>query len=178
MDELDLEFCARCGARTIPTQTPHVRYRSCPHCGSDFYTNPRPCNAIIITDVNGRVLLTKRAFDPGKGKWDLPGGFIDCEETAEESVRREAQEELGVELDDIKYMNSGYDRYVFKGMNYHTLGFVFTAKIRGAEAPQPHDDVSEIRYFSREEIDMDALAFPVLRTTLEYFWDKKEHRGL
>jgi ADP-ribose pyrophosphatase YjhB (NUDIX family) len=127
----------------------------------------------IITDVSGRVLLTKRAFDPGKGKWDLPGGFIDCEETAEESVLREAQEELGVELDDIKYMNSGYDRYVFKGMNYHTLGFVFTAKIRGAQIPQPHDDVSEIRYFSREEIDMDALAFPVLRTTLEYFWDKK-----
>jgi hypothetical protein len=58
-------------------------------------------------------------------------------------------------------------------MNYHTLGFVFTAKIRGAQIPQPHDDVSEIRYFSREEIDMDALAFPVLRTTLEYFWDKK-----
>ncbi|MEI7653168.1 MAG: NUDIX domain-containing protein [bacterium] len=170
MDEIDCEYCARCGARTIK---PSSKYRHCDACQTDYYINPRPCNAIIITDASGRALLTKRAFDPAKGKWDLPGGFMDCEETAEESVRREAREELGVELDDIAYMNSGYDRYVFKGMNYHTLGFVFTAKIRGAQVPQPNDDVSEIRYFSREEIDMDALAFPVLRTTLEYFWDKK-----
>ncbi len=168
MNEIDCEFCARCGARTSKA-SPH--HRHCTACGSDFYINPRPCNAIIITDTHGRLLLTRRALDPAKGKWDLPGGFMDCEETAEESVRREAREELGVELEDICYLNSGYDRYLFKGIHYHTLGFVFTAKISGDQAPQSHDDVSEIRYFSREEIDMDALAFPVLRTTLEYFWD-------
>ena len=55
MDEIDCEYCARCGARTIK---PSSKYRHCDACQTDYYINPRPCNAIIITDASGRALLT------------------------------------------------------------------------------------------------------------------------
>jgi len=114
-------------------------------------------------------------MDPAKGLWDLPGGFMDIGETAEGSVVREAKEELGVDVDELKYLFSGYDRYEYKGLNYHTLGFVFTARIVAGDV-KPLDDVAEIQYFSEDEIPWDRLAFPVLGQTLRRFlqWNKRD----
>ena len=165
IDEIDVPFCPKCGK---PFTKITARNTVCKNCGLDYYVNPRPCNAIIITDDKNRILLVRRAIDPSKGLWDLPGGFIDIGETAEESVIREAKEELGVEIDNIKYLFSGYDRYEYKGLNYHTLGFVFTAHIVSGEM-KPLDDVGEIKYFSEAEFPWDSLAFPVLQTTLKEY---------
>jgi mutator protein MutT len=165
IDEIDLPFCPKCGQSFTKIS---ARNTQCKNCGLDYYVNPRPCNAVIITDESNRILLVKRAIDPAKGLWDLPGGFIDIGETAEESVIREAKEELGVEVNKIQYLYSGYDRYEYKGLNYHTLGFVFTAQITSGEM-KPLDDVGEIMYFAENEIPWDTLAFPVLERTLRRY---------
>ena len=165
IDEIDFPLCPKCG-HSLTKMSP--RNTVCKSCGLDYYVNPRPCNAIIIVDDKRRVILVKRAFDPSKGLWDLPGGFIDIGETAEESVIREAKEELGVEVDKIQYLFSGYDRYGYRGLNYHTLGFVFTAQIASGEI-QPLDDVEEIQYFAEDEIPWNALAFPVLERTIRRY---------
>ncbi len=170
IDEIDIPFCPKCGHAFTKMSS---RNTVCGNCGLDYYVNPRPCNAIIITDNKKRILLVKRAIDPFKGLWDLPGGFIDIGETAEESVLREAKEELGVEVDKIQYLFSGYDRYEYKGLNYHTLGFVFTAQILSGVI-QPLDDVGEIKYFSEEEIPWTKLAFPVLQETLKQFFQRQK----
>lgn len=162
IDEVDFPLCPKCGHAFTKISS---RNTLCKNCGLEYYVNPRPCNAIIITDDRWRILLVKRAIDPSKGLWDLPGGFIDIGETAEESVVREAKEELGVEVDKVQYLFSGYERYEYKGLNYHTLGFVFTAQIASGEI-QPLDDVEEIQYFAEDEIPWNALAFPVLENTL------------
>jgi mutator protein MutT len=168
IDEIDFPFCPKCGKSFTKIS---ARNTVCKDCGLDYYINPRPCNAIIITDDENRILLVRRAINPSKGLWDLPGGFIDIGETAEESVIREAKEELGVEVGNVQYLFSGYDRYEYKGLNYHTLGFVFTARIIAGEM-KPLDDVGEIQYFSEDEIPWTKLAFPVLRRTLELFLQK------
>ena len=165
IDEIDFPFCPKCG-HSLTKISP--RNTQCKNCGLDYYVNPRPCNAIIIVDDRKRILLVKRAIDPSKGLWDLPGGFIDIHETAEQSVVREAKEELGVEVGDVQYLFSGYDRYEYKGLNYHTLGFVFTAHIVSGEM-KPLDDVGEIHFFSEGEIPWDTLAFPVLEPTIKQY---------
>jgi mutator protein MutT len=175
MDEIDFAFCARWGARTTLTQTPHVRYRSCLRCRSDFYVNPRPCNAVILTNEKGEILLTRRAFDPAKGTWDLPGGFMDTGETAEESVKRECKEELGIEVENITYLCSGPDRYLFKGVNYHTLGFVFVATIKQGQYIKPLDDVAEVAYFAYTQIPWNELAFPILAETIHFYMKINGH---
>lgn len=172
IDEIDFPFCPKCGKSFMKIS---ARNTVCKSCGLDYYVNPRSCNAIIIVDDKKRILLVKRAMDPAKGLWDLPGGFMDIGETAEGSVVREAKEELGVDVDELKYLFSGYDRYEYKGLNYHTLGFVFTARIVAGDV-KPLDDVAEIQYFSEDEIPWDRLAFPVLGQTLRRFlqWNKRD----
>lgn len=170
IDEVDFPLCPKCG-HSLTKISP--RNTLCKNCGLDYYVNPRPCNAVIIKDDKNRILLVKRAIDPSKGLWDLPGGFIDIGETAEDSVVREMKEELGVEVDNLQYLFSGYDRYKYKGLNYHTLGFVFTARIISGEM-KPLDDVGEIKYFSEEEIPWDTLAFPVLKKTLKQFFQRQK----
>ena len=169
MDEIDFPYCPKCGSQIVKRGTHSV----CLACHSDFYFNPRSCNAIIITNDMQEILLTKRKYDPAAGKWDLPGGFVNLNENAEESVIREAREELGVELTNITYLRSSFDRYMFNGVNYHTLGLIFTARIKSGQVPIPNDDVAEVKYCKRESIDLDQLAFPSLRTVLEYYWSHK-----
>jgi NAD+ diphosphatase len=55
----------------------------------------------VITDANGRVLLLKHRFRPGKG-WGMPGGFLEKGEQADEALRRELREEVGLELEKLK----------------------------------------------------------------------------
>lgn len=140
----------------------------CDSCGLDYYVSPRPCNALIITDNDNRILLVKRAIEPSEGLWDLPGGFVNVEESVEESVVREAREELGVEVGHLKYLFSGCGRYVYKTLNYHTIGLVFAVKIASGTM-KPQDDVAELKYFSTNKIPWDTLAFPVLEQTLRKY---------
>ena len=166
INEIEFSFCPVCGSNLEKVPPKLLK---CKKCDIDLYINARPCNAVIITDDEGRIMLTKRKFDPGAGLWDLPGGFIDIEESAEDSVRREMQEELGIKVKNIKYLCSGSDRYLFKGINYYTLGFVFTAEIDGGKLA-PHDDVESYKFFAKEEIPWDSLAFPVLKETLNIYY--------
>ncbi len=53
----------------------------------------------VIHDMEGRVLLIKRRFEPNKGRWSLPGGLVETGETLAEAVKREVREELGVEIE-------------------------------------------------------------------------------
>jgi 8-oxo-dGTP diphosphatase len=55
-----------------------------------------PCVGAIITDAAGRLLLIKRAHEPGKGLWSIPGGRIEPGETDEQAVIREVREETGL----------------------------------------------------------------------------------
>ncbi len=167
IDEIDFVYCPVCSAK-LTKHPPKVLI--CNSCGLDLYVNPRPCNAVIITDSEGRILLTKRKIDPAAGLWDLPGGFIDIEETVEKSIEREMQEELGVKMKNIKYLCSGPDRYIFKGLNYYTIGMVFTAEVASGELVA-NDDVASFQFFAKSEIPWDSLAFSVLKQTLAIFYE-------
>ncbi len=169
INEIDFLYCPLCGGK-VESLPP--RLRRCKNCNIDLYINAKPCNAVIIANEKGEILLTERRVEPSKGLWDLPGGFIDIEETAEQSVEREMREELGIEVKDIKYLCSGCERYIFKRLNYHTLGFVFTVSIASGTLVAK-DDVASFRFFAKDEIPWDSLAFPVLKKTLEIYYSNQ-----
>jgi ADP-ribose pyrophosphatase YjhB (NUDIX family) len=72
------EYCPRCGSHNFMINS--ERSRHCSDCGFTYYSNASASTAAIITNSKGEILLTTRAFEPAKGKLDLPGGFVDMNE--------------------------------------------------------------------------------------------------
>lgn len=69
----------------------------CSSCSFVFWNNPKPVTSVIIEKDN-KVLMLQRYNEPFKNYWVLPGGFMGYEETAEQSIIREAKEETGLNV--------------------------------------------------------------------------------
>ena len=158
-------FCVRCKG-TFVYQKKNLLI--CSSCGFRFYMNPRPCNAAVLVRKNGEILLVRRKYEPKKGLWDLPGGFVDINESAEESLSRELQEELGINLKTFTYLGSFYDTYLYKGATYPTLGIVFVGKL-DTQKISSLDDVAEVKFFRKEDIPFDKIAFESIRHAIRLF---------
>ena len=87
------KFCPKCsGDLTRKSENLLV----CQKCKFELYLNPKPTNAAILENEKGEILLVKRKIPPKEGFWDLPGGFVEVGESAEEAIVREVKEELGI----------------------------------------------------------------------------------
>ena len=91
-----IRFCPNCGK---PFRTEHCgNHTECPDCGFVLFFNAAAAVAVLLRDAGGRLLLTRRAKEPAKGKLAFPGGFADIFETPEEAACRELAEECGITL--------------------------------------------------------------------------------
>lgn len=160
---------------------PIVAYKFCPVCslplaqieprllvckkGHKLYINPLPCNAVIIENENGEILLVKRKVDPKKGYWDWPGGFIEPNEDLEVSVKREIQEELQVEIEITGIVGVYSDHYLYEGIDYPTIGLVVSAKIISGKL-KASDDISGFKFFPKSEVLKQKFAFNTIKTGL------------
>src|SRR5207237_6355379 len=77
----------------------HREQSVCTRCRFVFYLNPKLVAATIPEDEEGRVLLTRRSINPGRGLWTFPGGFVDFGETATDAAIRETFEETGLKVE-------------------------------------------------------------------------------
>lgn len=158
-------YCPNCSK---PINQKGRKSIECASCGFTFYFSPASTNALIIENDKGEILLTKRKFEPRKGYWDLPGGFVELGETVEESTIREIKEELGLDIKDIKYFGSYISVYPYKGIDYQTLCHAYTAKYKGGKI-KINDDVSGYKFFPKEEIQLDNLSFDDIKGALKDF---------
>ena len=115
----------------------------CPQCDFSFYLNPAPCVMVLIANDQDQMLWTIRGMEPQKGKWDLPGGFVNPNETIEQAAIREVKEELNLEVEITKLLGNVPDFYGPLGQP--TLNFIFLVKVIGGEL-KPQDDVAEINW--------------------------------
>lgn len=96
VNEKDLyTYCPQCRSNLALKTIDKAQVKSCNKCGFVFWNNPKPAVSILLYR-NGDVLMIQRAHEPFKNYWVLPGGFIGHEETAEEAIKREAKEEIGL----------------------------------------------------------------------------------
>nr|MBI5455719.1 NUDIX domain-containing protein [Candidatus Levybacteria bacterium] len=136
----------------------------CKKCRFEFYINALPCNAVLIENEKGEILLVKRKFDPKKGYWDWPGGFLDSYESLKDSIKREIKEELGVKIELEKFVGAYSDTYLFQNINNPVIVLVMAGKIKGEI--KVSDDVSGYKYFSKKDIFKQKLAFASMRIGL------------
>ena len=99
-----------------------------------------------------RVLLVKRAIDPGAGRWALPGGFVDAGEGAATAAIREAHEELTVTVELLGLLAIfGREEYPEGDEGMADITIAFQARIVAGE-PQAQDDAAEFAWFTKDRL--------------------------
>ena len=159
-----LPYCPKCGAQAFhPTAE---RLWVCATCDFHFYLNIATAVGGIIADEQGRILLIRRAQNPGKGMLGLPGGFLEIGETAELGLRREIREEVGLEMLDLRYHGSYANAYHYRELIYPTLDLFFIC--RPASTPFHCDplEIAAAEWLLPAAIDLELIAFPSIRQAI------------
>jgi 8-oxo-dGTP diphosphatase len=140
-------YCPRCAALVEPADG----RAECAACGYVAYANPAPAACALCVDDAGRILLTRRAWEPYAGMWDLPGGFLDEHELPLDGLRRELAEETGLEVEPTDWFGAFLVAYGEGPGTRTVLNLVWRARVVGG-SEEPADDVSELRWFARDEL--------------------------
>ena len=149
---------------------------TCGSCGSTFYINPATAVAAVIETPDGKIILTRRKNEPRSGYLDLPGGFVDINETAENAIIREIREELGIDVNSPRFFASSPNEYTFNNLVYFTcdLGFICTSD--ELEKMKPADDVSEAILIEPDDIMFNEIGFPSIVKLLKHYIEQKTKR--
>jgi ADP-ribose pyrophosphatase YjhB (NUDIX family) len=117
-------------------------------------------------------MLVTRGIEPNYGKLDLPGGFIDPGETAEDAVKRELFEELGMKIKSMKYIGSAHNEYIFSGYCVFTLDMAFEVIPETLDELKPMDDILNYKFYSEEELNFDEIPAPSIRKFVEDYFKR------
>lgn len=154
-------FCPKCSgaleSRLLRTGDPERLVCTADACGFVFYMDPKVAVGTIITDDAQRLLLVRRAIEPGYGLWVFPGGYVDRGEEVTAAAIREAREEAGLEV----RLEGLVNIYSYAGRPIVII--VYAATVTGG-ALCIDDEGLEARWFAADEIPWDELAF---RSTYE-----------
>ena len=169
MFQRTIRYCRTCGSAVeyrIPDDGDTRERAVCPACHTIHYENP--LNVVgTIPVLNGKVLLCKRNIEPRKGKWTLPAGFMELQETSAQGAARETVEEAGAQF------TLGP---LFSLLNVPRVGQVhlFYRATLLSDVFAPGYETMEARLFTEEEVPWDELAFRTVRETLlRYFADRR-----
>jgi NAD+ diphosphatase len=154
-------FCPRCGTTLTAVGDGPERHLSCGGCDFFKYDNPLPTTIGLIRR-DSRLLLLRRAQPPAVGAWDTVGGFLAGSETAEENLVREAQEEIGCRVVDLRPLGTYSSVYGDTGLP--TVGVAFTCRIPDDAVITLSPENSEHRWFAPDEIP--DLAFADVRAAV------------
>ena len=156
----DNRFCGRCGGEMARDTKERMLF--CPRCKNTVYPKISPCIITGITDGD-RILLTKYARS-GYNHYALVAGFCEIGESFEETLRREVAEEVGLEVENIRYWNS--QPWSFSD----SLLAGFFCDVRGSRTPRLVDgELKEASWFSRAEIPVSDDGVSLTRAMIEAF---------
>jgi ADP-ribose pyrophosphatase YjhB (NUDIX family) len=157
-------YCPKCGSPRFAEH--NSKSKQCQDCGFVYYANVCAATAaFILRTRNGReeMLAVRRAKEPAKGTLDLPGGFIDMYETAEEGMRREIEEETGLKVEQIQYLFSSPNVYLYSGMGVHTLDMDYIARVPENIKVHAGDDAAACVWIPLDEINPDEFGLTSIR---------------
>jgi ADP-ribose pyrophosphatase len=154
------QHCSACGHANLIQRGD--REFVCAQCGFRHFITPIPAACALILDAAGRLLVTRRAHEPGLGKLGLPGGVIEGGETVEEAAARETREEVGLDIpaESFRYFTSLPNLYLFQGFEWPTIDLFYMAEVESFESVLPDGaEVSDWYALPLAEVPLDQFAF-------------------
>ena len=164
-------FCPRCGqaAESVGGNPFH-----CSACGYSHYFTPVAAVAGIIADQQQQVLFIRRQKDPGKGKLCAPGGFVDPGEGAEEALIREIREEVNLQAEQLQYLASFPNRYVYRGVATWVTDVFYTCQVESFEDIAAQEgEVEEWLFLRPTRRELRRMAFESHRQALEIYLQQR-----
>lgn len=173
MSQQRYRYCPQCAHALEDRLVEGKLRRVCPACNFIYFPDPKVAVVALIEQAE-RVLLIRRAVDPARGLWALPGGYMDAGEMPKDALQREVQEEVGILID----VGELLDIFPMVNSGGVSLGIVLAYHARPhADAGEPTacDDVDQARWFSVDELPT-ALAFDSTKALLAR-WRRKFDSG-
>ena len=162
--DLAYRFCPACAGelelRLLKSGDPQRPV--CTRCGQVVYLDPKVAVGTIIADADQRILLVRRAIEPGYGLWVFPGGYVDRGEEVRAAAIREAKEEAGLDV----RLDALVNIYSWPGRPLVVI--VYAATPVGGEVCVD-EECLEARWFATNAIPWDELAFQSTRDGLQQF---------
>jgi 8-oxo-dGTP diphosphatase len=139
------QFCSACGAPVLERMIDHYLRSVCTSCSKILYRNPVPAAGCVI-EKQGTILLARRRFEPWKGCWYIPSGFVEYGDEVEETARREVREETGlvVELGPLFGVYSYFDDPRQDGIIILYRAVVIDGVLEAG------DDAAEVAFFAAD----------------------------
>jgi ADP-ribose pyrophosphatase YjhB (NUDIX family) len=163
----NMNYCSNCGD-TVKFYTPagddRPRYL-CESCGIIHYENPKVVVG-CIPEMDGKILLCRRAIEPRSGKWTLPAGYLENGETVARGAQRETLEEAEARIEIIA------PYALFNICDVNQIYVMFRARLLDAKFKAGKES-SEVRLFLEKDVPWGQIAFTVIEKTLRlYFKDR------
>jgi len=163
---VEYRFCPACAGplakRSLKATDPDRLV--CATCGFVFYLDPKVAVGTIITAPDSRLVLVRRAIEPGYGLWVFPGGFVDRGEEVTRAAIREAREESGLDVRLDRLVN------VYSYPDAAVIIVVYAATATGGELCAD-EECLEARLFAADDLPWDQLAFRSTREALRDYLD-------
>lgn len=160
-------FCPVCGSAHFESSSP--KSNRCGDCGFEYFLNPSAATAAFIVDPQGRLLVLTRRKSPAQGTLDLPGGFVDIGETAEQAIVREIAEETGLRADTATYLFSLPNSYRYSGFEVPTLDSFFCCHVADTTHAHAMDDAADCHWLPLDAIDPARFGLDSIRKGVERF---------
>lgn len=144
-------YCPVCGSKAFTVH--NFKSKQCEACGFTYYANPCSATAAFIRNERGELLIARRGKEPAKDTLDLPGGFVDMQETVEEGMRREILEETGLAVNEVKYLFSIPNQYLYSDMLIHTIDMFYEVHVSNDVHPVANDDAAALEWLPMEQVN-------------------------
>ena len=165
---LDLfQYCPECGSSHFEVN--NEKSKKCTDCGFVYYFNPSSATVALILNDQNELLVCRRAKEPAKGTLDLPGGFIDMNETGEEGVAREVLEETGLKVQQAVYQFSLPNIYIYSGFPVHTLDMFFRCTVEDTLHFEAMDDAADLFFLPLKDIRTEEFGLGSIRKGVDIF---------
>ncbi len=157
-----MRFCSTCAGpieQRIPPNDDRERH-VCQACNTVHYVNPKVVVGSVCT-LDDRLLLCRRAIEPGLGLWTIPAGYLENGETVEEGARREAWEEARAQI----ALEGLIAVYSIKRIDQVQL--LYRARLTSDDVAAGPESL-EVMLVDWAHIPWSELAFPTVRWVLRH----------